>query len=39
MEIGESSEQGLTVFSRKNRQIIEAFKGIADEIIALTGGE
>jgi len=36
LEIGEAAEQGLSVFSQKNKSVVTAFENIADQIIAKT---
>mgnify|MGYP001181864851 FL=1 len=33
MEVGESAEQGLSVFSQKNKKVVDAFEQIAEKII------
>ncbi|HBE40672.1 MAG TPA: hypothetical protein DDW27_05630 [Bacteroidales bacterium] len=36
MEVGEAAEQGLSVFSQKNKSVVTAFEQIAETIIAKT---
>jgi DNA-directed RNA polymerase subunit K/omega len=36
MEVGEAADQGLTVFSQKNKPVVKAFEQIAESIIAKT---
>lgn len=36
LEVGEAAENGLTVFSQKNKKVVEAFEKIARQIIAKT---
>src|SRR4030042_2121292 len=36
MEVGESAEQGLSVFSQKNKSVVTAFEQIAETIVAKT---
>jgi len=37
MEVGEAAEQGLSVFSQKNKAVVTAFEQIAETIVAKTG--
>jgi len=36
MEVGEAAEQGLSVFSQKNKSVVTAFEQIAETIVAKT---
>lgn len=36
LEVGEAAENGLTVFSQKNKKVVEAFEKITEQIIART---
>ena len=36
MEVGESAEEGLSVFSQKNKSVVTAFEQIAGHIISMT---
>jgi ATP-binding protein involved in chromosome partitioning len=36
MEVGESAEEGLSVFSQKNKSVVTAFEQIAGQIISMT---
>ena len=39
MEVGEAAEQGLSVFSQKNKQVVTAFEQIAERIVVKTGAK